>query len=56
MSKLEWESETKKEIQRLLQQIAQAENKRNLNLPSLSPEAAKQLAQQISAMLRQHLH
>ncbi|MBE0493090.1 MAG: hypothetical protein IBX48_01990 [Thiomicrospira sp.] len=52
----EFESDTQKEIKRLLEYIAQAENKPNLNLPSISPEAAKQLAQQIKAMLRKTLH
>lgn len=50
------ESETQKEIKRLLEIIAQAENKRNLTLPRISPEAAKLLAQQIQAMLRKTLH
>lgn len=50
------ESDTQKEVKRLLERIAQAENKRNLNLPSISPEAAKLLAQQIKAMLQKTLH
>ncbi|HEY9017404.1 hypothetical protein [Thiomicrospira sp.] len=54
MAKLE--SDTQKEIKHLLERIAQAENKRNLNLPSVSPEAAKLLADQIKAMLRKTLH
>ncbi|WP_156018260.1 hypothetical protein [Thiomicrospira pelophila] len=50
------ESDTQKEIKRLLECIAQAESKRNLKLPSISPEAAKLLAQQIKAMLDKTLH
>lgn len=50
------ELNTQKEIKRLLELIAQAENKRNLNLPSISPEAAKLLAQKIKAMLHKTLH
>lgn len=50
------ESDTQKEIKRLLELISEAENKRNLNLPSISPEAAKLLAAQIKALLRKTLH
>lgn len=51
-----YQNETQQEITKLLETIAKTDRVRNQDLPPLSIEAAKLLAEQIRQMLRKDLH